>query len=93
MALFEGKNLFQRVIDFIVIPSDKANHFVYGVLLFTIFNFVYLSSQAGLLVVLFFAIGKEMYDAVATKPDWRDILWTMFGAGVACLSALTGFYW
>jgi len=42
---------------------------------------------------LFFALGKEMYDALDHKPEWKDVLWTMLGAGVACLSALTGFYW
>ena len=93
MAIFEGKNLFQRIIDFLVIPGDKANHFIYGALLFTIFNFVYLSSQSGLLVALFFAIGKEMYDALDSKPDWKDVVWTMVGAGIACLAAMTGFYW
>lgn len=92
MAIFEGKNLFQRVIEFLVIPGDKANHFVYGAVIFLIGNYT-LSSQNGLLLALFFAIGKEMYDALDGKPDWKDVVWTMIGAGVACLSALTGFTW
>lgn len=93
MAIFKDKDLFQRVIDAIVIPRDKANHFIYGALLFTIFNFIYLGSQAALLVALFFACGKEMYDSLSGKPDIKDIVWTMLGAGVACLAAMTGFYW
>jgi len=92
MAIFEGKNLFQRVIELLVIPSDKANHFLYGSIIFLIGNYT-LSSQNGLLLALFFAIGKEMYDAVTHKPEWKDVVWTMIGAGVACLSAVTGFTW
>jgi len=86
-------NKLKRLIEFFVIPGDKANHFIYGSIIFLIGNYVYLSSQTGLLLTLFFALGKEMYDAVTHKPEWKDVLWTMLGAGVACLSALTGFYW
>jgi hypothetical protein len=93
MSIFKDKNLFQIIIDLFVIPADKANHFFYGAVIFTLANYVYLSSQAGLLLALFFAVGKELYDILDSKFDVRDVLWTMFGAGVACLSALTGFYW
>jgi hypothetical protein len=86
-------NKLKKLMGLLVIPSDKANHFIYGSLIFLVGNFVYLSSQAGLLLTLFFALGKEMYDSLDHKPDWKDVLWTMLGAGVACLSALTGFYW
>jgi len=91
--IFKDKNVFQIIIDSLVIPGDKANHFFYGAVIFTLANFVYLGSLAGLLLALFFAIGKEMYDAVTHKPDYKDILWTMFGAGVACFAAYTGFHW
>jgi hypothetical protein len=91
--IFKDKNLFQIFIDLFVIPADKANHFFYGAVLFTFSNFVYLGSLAGLLVALFFAIGKELYDQLYGKFDVNDILWTMFGAGVACFAAYTGFYW
>lgn len=90
--LFKDKNLFQIVIDLLIIPADKANHFTYGAIIFLIGN-VTLSSQNGLLLALFFALGKEMYDAATHKPEWKDVLWTMIGAGVACLSAYTGFTW
>ena len=86
-------NKLKKLMGLLVIPADKANHFIYGSLIFLVGNFVYLSSQAGLLLTLFFALGKEMYDSLDHKPDWKDVLWTMLGAGVACLSALTGFYW
>jgi hypothetical protein len=92
MSIFEGKNLFQRVIEFLVIPGDKANHFLYGSIIFLIGNYT-LGSQNGILLSLFFALGKEMYDSVDGKPEWKDVVWTMLGAGVACLSALTGFNW
>jgi hypothetical protein len=92
MGMFGDKNLFQIIIDALSIPGDKANHFVYGAIIFLIGN-VILTSQNGLLLALFFALGKEMYDAVTHKPEWKDVLWTMLGAGVACLSAYTGFIW
>jgi uncharacterized protein YfiM (DUF2279 family) len=86
-------NKLKKLIGFLLIPQDKANHFMYGSIIFLIGNYVYLSSQSGLLLALFFALGKEMYDSLTHKPEWKDVLWTMLGAGVACLSALTGFYW
>jgi hypothetical protein len=90
--IFEGKNLFQRVVERLVIPADKANHFLYGSIIFLLGNAT-LGSQHGMLLALFFALGKEMYDAVDHKPEVKDVLWTMIGAGVACLSAYTGFNW
>lgn len=86
-------NKIKKFFNLLIIPQDKANHFIYGSVIFLIGNFVYLSSQHGLLLTLFFALGKEMYDSLDHKPDWKDVLWTMLGAVVACLSALTGFYW
>lgn len=91
MALVD-KSLFKRAIERLVIPGDKANHFVYGAVIFLIGNYT-LTSLNGMLLALFFALGKEMYDALDSKPDWKDVVWTMIGAGVACLSALTGFFW
>ena len=92
MSIFEGKYLFQIIIDALVVPADKANHFIYGAIIFLIGNYT-LGSQNGLLLALFFAIGKEMYDALDHKPDWKDVAWTMIGAGITFLSALTGSTW
>ena len=91
MSIFGNENLFARVIKAMVIPQDKANHFVYGAVIFMLGN-AWLGSQNGVLLALFFALGKEMYDALDHKPDWKDVLWTMLGAGVCCLSAWSGFY-
>lgn len=91
--IFKDKNLFQIIIDLFVIPADKANHFFYGAVIFVAANYVYLNSQSALLLALFFAVGKELYDILDSKFDVRDILWTMLGATVPFLAAATGLYW
>lgn len=89
MSIFGSVDAFARVIKLMLIPQDKANHFIYGAVIFTLGN-AWLGTENGILLALFFAIGKEMYDALDHKPDWKDVLWTMIGAGVACLAAWTG---
>ena len=44
-----------------LIPHDKANHFIYGFVIFVLSNLV-LNEWTSLLIVCLFAFGKEIYD-------------------------------
>ena len=44
-----------------LIPHDKANHFIYGFVIFVLSNLV-LNEWTSLAVVCLFAFGKEIYD-------------------------------
>ena len=43
------------------IPHDKANHFIYGFVIFVLLNLV-LNEWFSLSIVCLFAFGKEIYD-------------------------------
>lgn len=78
----------------LLIPQDKANHYVYGQGIFAL-SFAALClpwlalgfwAKIGLAigVVSLFAIGKEIRDKRTGKgtPEWRDALWTEAGVVV-----------
>lgn len=44
-----------------LIPHDKANHAIYGFVIFMISN-IFLNEYYSLGIVCFFAFGKEIYD-------------------------------
>ena len=44
-----------------LIPHDKANHFIYGFVIFVLSNLV-LNEWFSLTIVCLFAFGKEIYD-------------------------------
>lgn len=44
-----------------LIPIDRANHFIYGFVIFILAN-LFLSSLSALFIVVSFAVGKEVYD-------------------------------
>ena len=64
----------------ILIAQDKANHFLYGFLIFMIsqyFFYDYLSFG----IVLVFALGKEIKDQIVYKGfDYKDLLVTLLPA-------------
>ena len=64
-----------------LIPQDKANHFIYGFLIFLISSLL-LGSILGLITVVIFAIGKEMYDYIikGTYFDLEDMVMTIIPA-------------
>ena len=43
------------------IPHDKANHFIYGFVIFVLSNLIF-NEWISLLIVCLFAFGKEIYD-------------------------------
>ena len=64
-----------------LIPQDKANHAIYGALVYFILQFA-LSPVFALLGVAFFAATKEIYDFVSKSgtPESLDFLVTISGA-------------
>ena len=71
-----------------LIPHDKANHFIYGFVIFVLSNLV-LNEWISLAVVCLFAFGKEIYD------EWKyggfdiyDAVWTIAPALILTLKQI-----
>lgn len=63
-----------------ILPHDKANHFIYGFMIFILSN-LFLRDYVSLGIVFVFAIGKEIYDQYDYGGfDWKDILATIIPA-------------
>ena len=61
----------------ILIAQDKANHFLYGFLIFIISQY-FLNDYFSFGVVLAFALGKEIKDQIVYKGfDYKDLLVTL----------------
>ena len=61
----------------ILIAQDKANHFLYGFLIFIISQY-FLNDYLSFGVVFAFAIGKEIKDQIVYKGfDYKDLLVTL----------------
>jgi hypothetical protein len=70
------------------LPQDKANHFIYGLIICAIF--LLLTEPFGaFFAVIFVSSAKEMYDSSygGTKSIW-DFLATLAGAVVAFLISM-----
>jgi hypothetical protein len=68
------------------IEKDKANHFIYGLLIYFIIT-LFFGDLVGIVVCFLVAIGKEIYDHYSPLHhfDWWDFIWTIAGG-------LIGFY-
>jgi len=61
----------------ILIAQDKANHFLYGFLIFIISQY-FLNDYLSFGIVFAFAIGKEIKDQIVYKGfDYKDLLVTL----------------
>jgi hypothetical protein len=61
----------------ILIAQDKANHFLYGFLIFIISQY-FLNDYLSFGVVFVFALGKEIKDQIVYKGfDYKDLLVTL----------------
>jgi len=62
------------------LPQDKANHFIYGALIYLVIGVVF-GAVAGLTAAFLIGAAKEIYDKVSGKgcPDVLDFVAT--GAG------------
>lgn len=71
-----------------LIPLDKANHFVYGFIIFVLSNLL-LNDLYSLGIVLLFAIGKEVRDQVVYKGfSVADAIVTLIPGTLLCLTNL-----
>ena len=64
-----------------LIPLDKANHFIYGYLIFCFFH-IFFSSLISAIIVLIVAAAKEViWDKYLQRgtPDWKDFIFTIAG--------------
>jgi len=60
-----------------LVPLDKANHFIYGFVIFIISQY-FLNDLYSIGIVFLFAIGKEIKDQIFYKGfDYKDILVTI----------------
>jgi VanZ family protein len=68
-----------------VIPEDKANHFIYGCVIYTLSCLLF-TIPFSLLIVAVIAALKEWHDKYVpgSTPDIMDWIWTMLG----CLPVL-----
>ena len=65
-----------------LIPLDKANHIIYGLVIYVLSNF-FLQNVLALCVVTLFAVCTEMYDYWSYgKFDIEDMFATIFGAAI-----------
>jgi len=71
------------------IPCDKANHFIYGLLIFSLSYPVVGALIAGIISTVV-AGAKEVYDyrTPGHESSWLDIVWTLAGSSVAAILIL-----
>lgn len=73
-----------------LIPQDKANHFIYGLIIFTSISPI-LGVLFGLGICIVAAFMKELYDlqhkAIHT-PDIYDAIWTIAGGVTGLIISL-----
>ena len=65
----------------LLVPVDKANHFIAGTLIYCA-SALFLSAGLALIPVIVLAASKEIYDSVSKKgtSDITDYLFTVAGA-------------
>ena len=68
------------------LPQDKANHFVYGVVMFTLLLLIK-SPEIALAIVVVIGVAKEVYDKYSGTgtPDVLDAVATMCGGSMGYL--------
>jgi hypothetical protein len=60
-----------------IIPIDKANHFIYGFFIYVLSNY-FLNDLYSIGIVFLFAVSKEIKDQIVYKGfDYKDLLATM----------------
>ena len=60
-----------------IVPIDKANHFIYGFFIYVLSNY-FLNDLYSIGIVFLFALGKEIRDEIVYKGfDYKDLIATM----------------
>jgi hypothetical protein len=69
-----------------IIPGDKANHFIYGLIIFAVCNLV-LGALFSSIICIIVAGSKEVYDNYHPNHEasWLDVLWTLLGSITAAI--------
>lgn len=69
------------------IPQDKANHFIYGLLICFISS-LFFSSIIALSIVIIIGVVKEIYDKISNKgnPELLDLIFTGLGGLIIFLT-------
>ena len=63
-----------------LIPQDKANHFIYGFLIFIVSQY-FLNDYISFGIVFAFALGKEIKDQIVYKGfDYKDLIATLLSS-------------
>lgn len=73
-----------------LIPQDKANHFIYGLVIFMVVA-ILLTPVIGLGACTVAAFGKEVYDLQHKDrhtPDIYDAIWTIIGGTIGFIISL-----
>lgn len=73
-----------------MLPHDKANHFIYGLIIFGLFKII-LGPLVGIILCSLFGVGKEIYDYLHKDihtPDIYDAIVTISGGLIGLLILL-----
>lgn len=71
-----------------IIPEDKANHFIYGLLITAIILTLSSSIPLAIFICTIIAFSKEFYDKKITTFSWLDIVFTVSGGVTSVLISL-----
>ena len=83
------------MINIPLIAQDKANHFIYGLLTFTVTQAAFGILIAAVVTALV-AAAKEGYDFLhkdVHTPDFMDFLATVLGGALGLFNYLMGSHW
>lgn len=84
------KGLQNLVEDLPGVEEDKANHFIYGLLIYFIIT-LFFGDLIGMIICFLSAILKEVYDHYSPNHqfDWWDFIWTVMGGLIGLLIHLS----
>lgn len=74
-----------------IIPEDKANHFIYGLLITAIILALGLSMPLAIFTCIIIAFSKELYDKTVTRFSWLDVIFTVTGGITSVLISLINY--
>lgn len=88
------RKIWDKIVAwFLSIPTDKRLHFACGLVIAAFFA-IALDMKLCFWPVVFFAFGKELFDAsTGGKWDWWDFLATMLGSLVPQAFVLLNLWW
>ena len=69
-----------------LIPHDKANHYIYGLLIFAL-CYIVVGALISSIISIAIAGSKEIYDYRNPNhtASWADIIWTLLGSATAAI--------